>query len=365
MEMIRKIDRPPPQVMIQVLIAEITLNDRIELGLEFAAQDLHFTEKAVVGPNGVIKGPGFDFAGGTSLGAAGAGGGFSFTVTGEDFSFLLRALQTDGRAEVLSRPTVMVQNNEKGNITIGDRVPFVRNAQVTQNGQLQSQVEYEDVGIKLDVTPHINPDGYTNLEIHPEISALGASTVPITEGLNAPTFTKRSADTTVTIKDGETIVIGGLITSSTIHRETKVPIIGDIPGLGLLFRTNTDDRERRELLVVLTSRVIWDEDQARAVSLEQRDKTDIIPENVKRNPLFEGLRIRAEDESPLPMSPRPVVPNERPNEKIITPPPNYGPTPGIYGPNAPRRTNNDKATPGAELTAADYGPRIARPVASP
>ncbi len=356
MNMIRKIDRPPPQVMIQVLIAEVTLNDRIELGMEFAAQDLQFTERAFIGPNGTVQGPNnFDFAGGTSLGAAGTGGGFSFSVTGEGFSFLLRALQTDGRAEVLSRPVVMVQDNETGNITIGDRVPFVRNATVSDTGQLQSQVEYEDVGIKLDVTPHINPDGYVNLEIAPEISALAASTVPITEGLNAPTFTNRSAETTVTVKDGETIIIGGLITSSVIHRETKVPVLGDIPGLGLLFRTNIDDRERRELLVVLTVKVLWDEADALRASLEQRDKSGIIPEKVKRDPLFEGLRIRAEEEPSL----SPVPRSEPPIRSEPVRPPSYGPTPGVYGPTR-RTTATDMPRDDRKLTAAGYGPRVGR-----
>ena len=92
--------------------------------------------------------------------------------------------------EVLSRPTILVENNEEANITIGDRVPFVTSSAVSDSGQINSQVQYEDVGIILNVVPHINPDGYVNLEVEPEISALNpaGSGVQISEGLTAPTF---------------------------------------------------------------------------------------------------------------------------------------------------------------------------------
>ena len=124
MEMLYSIDRPPPQVNIQVLIAEVALDDRLEFGMEFALQDLGFSNNATVGPNGIVQGHDFDVVGGTSVGAAGSFGGFTFSITGEDFNFLLHALQSDGSLEVLSRPTIMVENNEEANIVIGDNVPF-------------------------------------------------------------------------------------------------------------------------------------------------------------------------------------------------------------------------------------------------
>jgi len=107
------------------------MDDRMEFGIEFAAQDLNFSEKAFVGDNNTIKGSGFDVVAGTDIGAAGVGfGGLSITVSGEDFSFLFRALKSEGELEVLSRPTVLVQNNATGNITIGDRVPIVTGSAV-------------------------------------------------------------------------------------------------------------------------------------------------------------------------------------------------------------------------------------------
>ena len=134
MEMIQGLDRPEPQVMISVLIAEVTLSDDIELGIEIAGQDLHFSEEAILGPNGIIQGSDFDYVAGSSLGAAGTGLGFNFTITGEDFAFLLHALEQSNRLEVLSRPILLVRNGEEGNITIADQIPIVAASQVTDTG---------------------------------------------------------------------------------------------------------------------------------------------------------------------------------------------------------------------------------------
>ncbi len=341
MEMVYAIDRPPPQVVVQVLIAEVALDDRLEFGMEFALQDLSFSKNAVVGPNGIVTGHDFDFVGGTDVGAAGASGsfgGFSFAITGEDFNFLLRALQSDGSLEVLSRPTITVENNEAANITIGDNVPFLRNSQVTDSGQVNSSVDYEEVGIILDVTPHINPDGYVNLEIKPEISQLNqGSNVQISEGLSAPTFSKRSAETVVTVKDGETVVIGGLIQTQEDQRETKVPILGDIPVVGNLFRATQNTRRRTELLIVLTVNVIRSEQDFHEQSVKLRDQSGFLPDKIKRNPLMGGIRILPgeknegdfDDNTQDQQQPSPWEDKPR-----------YGPTPDIYGP--PRKTSDEK-----------------------
>ena len=341
MEMLYAIDRPPPQVSIQVLIAEVALDDRLEFGMEFALQDLTFSENATIGPNGVVQGHNFDVVGGTSVGAAGSISGFSFAITGEDFNFLLHALQTDGSLEVLSRPTILVENNEEANITIGDNVPFLRSSNVSDSGQINSSVEYEEVGIIVDVTPHINPDGYVNLEIKPEISSLNqGSGVQISEGLTAPTFTNRSADTVVTIKDGETVVIGGLIQTQEDFVESKVPVLGDVPYVGNLFRATQSTRRRTELLIVLTVNVIRDEHDAFVESVKLRDESGFMPDRIKRSPLMHGLRILpSDDDEVYPLderrSPRRIRREDRPL---------YGPAPEVYGPARPGRTGSSGKT---------------------
>jgi len=361
MEMIRQIDRPPPQVMIQVLIAEVSLDDNVEFGMEFAMQDLAFTESAHIGPNGVVKGNDFDFVGGVDVGAGGAAGsfgGFSFSITGEDFNFLLRALQSDGVLQILQRPTILVENNEEANITIGDRVPFVRSSSVSDSGQTTSSVEYEDVGIILDVIPHINPDGYVNLEVKPEISSLNpaGSGVQISEGLTAPTFSERSAETVVTVKDGETVVIGGLITTREDEREVKVPILGDIPGLGLLFRSTTSQRKRNELLIVLTVDVIRDEYDAYQMSVEQRDKSGLMTPKILHSPLMEGLRILPEDQAFGSPDEEGVQPGPRRRHEVPEDRELYGPTPDVYGPERPQRIKVQESKTTQGEIARVYGP---------
>ena len=298
LNVLSELDRAPAMVMIQVLIAEVTLDDRFELGMEFALQDLSFSKKAVVNPDtGIVTGPNHDFIAGTDIGATGESslGGFTFTMTSEDFNFLFRALQVEGRLEVLSRPAIMVQDNQEAAITIGERVPTVQNVVVSAAGVVTPSVSYEDVGVILKVTPIVNPDGYVSMEIAPEISSIGTSSISIGSGVTLPTFTERSAETTVTVKDGETIIIGGLITSRENQSENKVPLLGDVPMLGNLFRAKVDTSTRTELLFVLTPRVVRTPEDARKLAIDMRDQTGML-ENIRKSPLMGNLQVHPEDE---------------------------------------------------------------------
>jgi|GEM_PF-569678 len=359
LRIIQQLDAPPPQVMIEVMIAEVSLDDSFEMGLEFALQQLKFSETATPGPNGIIQSNSFDFVGGTDLGAAGAGlGGFSFTITGEDFNFLVRALQTDSRLEVIQRPSIMCQTNQEANITIGENVPFVRGTTISDAGQTTAQVEYEEVGVILNVEPVINPDGFVYLRVAPEISSVSASNIPLGNGIFAPIITQQSAETTVAVKDGETVVIGGLITSSSTESESKVPGLGDVPGLGALFRTTSRSNTRSELLIALTPTIVRSVEDARRMSVDQRDLGGVITPNMKQSPLFrqlqttpetsseiDNIEVRPNNVTPLdppsdtPVRPR-TIPNYQPNgaprygpvvqplsrPRSTTPPPTYRPT---------------------------------------
>lgn len=324
-----ELDVPPPQVMVQVLMAEVTLNDSLELGMEFALQDLNFSQHKTTTATGVIQGEGFDKVFGFDLGAQGTGlGGVSFTITGEDFNFLVRALQVEGRLDVLSRPSILVQDSQQATITVGERVPTIQDINISSTGQVTPSVTYEEVGIKLEVTPIINPDGFVNLKIKPEISAIGSSSVSVASGVTLPTFTTRNADTSVTVKDGETIIIGGLITSNENTKENKIPLLGDIPLLGVLARFSSHTQTKTELLMILTPHVIRDAEQARRLSIQMRDETNMI-DNIRRNPLMQGLQVKPEDE---------FGPSERPQRPagVLRDLPGtdgtYGPVQEEYGP---------------------------------
>ncbi len=358
MDMIQQLDRPEPQVMISVLIAEVTLSDSLEFGMEIAGQVLDFSLGAVEGPNGIIRGSDFDFVAGTNLGATGSGLGFNFTVTGEDFSFLLHALQQESRLEILSRPVLLVRNGEEGNITIADQVPFVQSSQINDTGSTNSVIGREDVGIVLTATPHISPDGYVTIALKQEISSFSGENLQLTEGVSSPIFSTRELDTNVTVRDGETVVIGGLITSRISEGSTKVPILGDlfgdIPVLGGLFRSTSISEQKTELLIVLTVDVLRTDEDTHRMSVEQRDKF-VLPDSIRQSPLMEGLRILP-DENLLGPAQRgsrpgrgPSTPDAPREERKL-----YGPKPKSYGP-----TIEQPRT----ITTAErpvYGPRIAR-----
>jgi len=345
LSIIEQFDQAPPQVMIQVMIAEVTLDDRFEMGMEFALQELRFSETAVAGGNGVLQSSHFDVVGGTDVGASGSGlAGFSFTITGEDFNFLVRALQSDSRLEVIQRPMIMCQDKQTANITVGQNVPFIRGTQTTDSGQTNSTVEYEKVGIILDVEPQINPDGFVYLKVKPEISAIATSTIDIGNGVLAPIFTERSAETTVAVKDGETVVIGGLITTSESEGESKVPFLGDIPGLGMLFRSTTRSKNKTELLIALTPRIVRTVEDGRRLSIESRDESGIITDAMKASPMFGKLRLTPESESEIPSIETPPGPaaqptleiREEPEQRLEQAPEDkYGPTAPKYGPQLP------------------------------
>ena len=293
LELVRQLDQPPPQVMIQVLIVEVTMDNSLELGVEFAFQDLQWTK---AGPSDTTT---FDYVGGTDIGAAGTGlGGFTFTITGADFNFLIRTLQSEGSLNVLSRPQIVAMDNQEANIKITNDVPYAAGSTVTATGIVQTTVNRREVGIELTVTPHINPDGFVRMEIEQTVSDITGSTVNIGEGLTSPIFLDRTATTTVTVRDNETVVLGGLITTRDEVREQKVPLIGDIPILGRLFSNEKTETKHTELLVILTPRVVRTVEDYRELSLAERDRTGAIPPQVLSNELMNGLRVRPEDLPP-------------------------------------------------------------------
>lgn len=353
MDMIRELDRPEPQVMISVLIAEVTLTDNLEFGVEFAGQDLHFSEEAILGPNGIIQGSNFDFVAGTNLGAEGSGLGFSFAVNGEDFSFLVHALQQNSRLEVLSRPILMVRNGEEGSITIADNVPFVAVAGLSDTGQTQSQVSYEDVGIVLTTTPHISPDGYVTIELTQEISSFAGENIQLTEGVSSPVFSTREVQTNVTIRDGETVVIGGLITSRKSEGVSKIPFLGDLPWIGALFRSTNVSEQKTELLIAMTVDIARTGEDIRRVSLEQRDKY-IISKPLYRDPLLEGLRILPDEGVMGPAGGAKTAQPEKSPEPIPDEHDLYGPKPKRYGPAITR------PKPTSAVQRPVYGPQVVR-----
>ncbi|NEO28840.1 MAG: type II secretion system protein GspD [Kamptonema sp. SIO4C4] len=238
-----ELDAPPPQVIIQVLLAEVTLDQSDQWGLSADAFD--------------VGGDSYD------IGFLGAGASLAtalgvpnLSVSSTDFGLLVRALQAQGKLQILSNPRLTVNNNEVASIQVGENVALPDEVETLTDGRTRASVRREDVGVLLTVTPSISSDGFVRLDIEPEISTVTERTTQITEDFAAPIISTRKVDTTVTVRDGQTVVIGGLIQTTQQERRTKVPLIGDIPYLGIPFRSHDIQDVRTELLVILTPQVI-------------------------------------------------------------------------------------------------------------
>ena len=165
-------------------------------------------------------------------------------------------MESDGRLEILSRPQILAADNQPASIDIGQRVPFVTGSSYNERGFLVNSFTYENVGVQLSVTPRISIDGVVKMEVEPTISSLSSSKVPISENFEAPVINNRSATTQVSVQNGQTIVIGGLISTQDEERITKIPVLGDIPYLGAAFKRTKTSRSRTELLIIMTPYVI-------------------------------------------------------------------------------------------------------------
>ena len=247
---IDELDQPQAQVLIQALIAEVTLDKTTALGMEFTYTGFFNNQPLEVGDNFGVPG---EIA---SL------GGLSAAVTGSELAGILRALQTDGRLEVLSRPQILAVDNQAAEINIGQSVPQITGSQTTELGNINNTIEYRDVGVILRVTPRISPDGFVSLEVEPEISSLSSSNVNVGQAGSAPIFNERKATTTVRVQNGHTIMIGGLISTDDDVRDEGIPILKSIPLIGMLFRDRSVSKKRTELIIILTPQIITTVDQA-------------------------------------------------------------------------------------------------------
>lgn len=246
MQMVEELDAVPPQVVIHVLLAEVTLDNSSTWGADLRFRNIGNENLNI-----------------TSL-AAGAGvaaalGVPNLTFISNDFDLILRALEAQGRLQVLSRPYLQTRNNTPARLQVGDNIAVARGVERTPQGGVVADVVREDLGIKLLVTPSISPDGFVRMEIEPEISTLSQQQTQISEDFFAPIIKKRQFQTTVSVRDGHSVVLGGLIQTTEDERRSKTPLLGDIPLVGWFFRSKQVSDVKTELLVVLTPHVIYND----------------------------------------------------------------------------------------------------------
>ncbi|MGE5752199.1 MAG: type II secretion system secretin GspD [Deltaproteobacteria bacterium] len=311
MDVIKKLDIRRRQVYVEALIMEITLNKGRDLGVEFRGAVETSHDGAAVG------GTNFNFTGninelfaalatgnpllfsGTGLIAAGIAG----DVTLPDgthvpaITAVLRAAQNRDNINILSSPHLLTLDNKEAEIIVGQNVPFITSqatpVTATNLSNIINTVERKDVGITLRLTPHIHESDFVNLDIYQESSAiLGTSLLNVSQV--GPTTTKRSAKTSVLVKNKETVVLGGMMQDTTSITEQQVPLLGDIPLLGNLFKFKSVSHQKTNLLIFLTPTIIRESDDLTSVTTSHQKQMDtfieqnrgeveqILPEKTKR-----------------------------------------------------------------------------------
>lgn len=268
LQVIQKLDRRRRQVFVQVLLAEISLDKLRDLGLQWGVLGAASNGQAsVIGqydPQGAI----------TSILTTLATSGLSNFVTiptsatAANFAVILQALQSNSAVNVLSTPTILTSDNKEAKIFVGQNVPLITSSSVVTGGIAQQSVERKDTGIILKITPQISEGEYVKLDISQEISSVTPNKGQATDLV----LTKRTADTSVVVKDKDTVVIGGLIQDQDTVTENKVPFLGDIPGLGWLFKSTSKERTKTDLLIVLTPRIIRGAEELADVTGAQKQK---------------------------------------------------------------------------------------------
>ena len=267
---IDELDVRPPQVMLEVLIAEVTLDRANQYGINWQL----FTQKGVSGDStrGVTVGVGQQRFSDSLLGGLQGLGIRLISLATIDVRTILQALATRTNVRVLSTPRILALNNEEARILVGSEVPFVSSTFAGLTAQLNTVVQFRNVGTQLTVIPTVNQDGYVTFRALQEVSALSEQTVAAAQ--NAPIITTREAETSAIVKTGHTVVIGGLIGETQQTVERGVPLLKDLPLLGLLFKNRSVSRERTEIAIFLTPYVVFTDEQADSLMQRERDRLE-------------------------------------------------------------------------------------------
>lgn len=258
---LKRLDIPPLQVLIEVTIAEVTLNDDLRYGLQwfFNSGNSSFTFSSLA--TGEV---------------ASAFPGFSYVFSSTDTRVVLNALAEVTDLQVISSPQLMVLDNQSARLQVGDQVPIATQSAVSVSdpeAPIVNAIEFRDTGVILEVTPRVNAGGLVSLDVRQEVSTVIETT---TSDLNSPTIQQRTIESTVAVQSGETIALGGLIQDQDQEATSGLPLLSEIPILGHLFKTTSNSKRRTELLVLITPRAVRDRGEAHAVTEELRRRVTAI-----------------------------------------------------------------------------------------
>ncbi len=260
---LERLDVLPTQVLLEAVIAEVSLNDDLKFGLKWFLEKRRHQITFTDAVNGAV---------------ASAFPGFSYFFQASNVQAALDAVSGVTKVNVVSAPSLMVMDNKKATLQIGDQVPIVtQTAQGVTNpdAPIINAITLKDTGVILSVTPRVNASGRVILQIEQEVSSVAETT---TSGIDSPTIQQRRVRTTVVVSDGQTLALGGLIQNRKSTVTTQVPFLGNIPVVGSAFRNKSDKKERTELVIFIRPQVVRDRVEAKFV-------TDEFKQRLKENPI--------------------------------------------------------------------------------
>ena len=281
-QIIEKLDIVREQVLVEMLIVEVTEDSVREIGVDWATLDSS-VDGSTRGFGYTNFGPRVDFASGTLEGLAvglwrGAGDNFQI-------GSILHALKKMTGVNILSTPHILTSNHNQAKIVVGENIPYVVESRITETSDFLTPTvidtfDYKDVGITLEITPHISQGGLVRLEVSTEFTKLIEGTTGASA--NTPTTAKREAKTMVSMESGSTVVIGGLIRDDKTTVEKKIPLLGDIPVLGNIFKFRRDRLQKTNLLLFITPYRLGNQRDLDEITQKKRDETEPAIEDFKQ-----------------------------------------------------------------------------------
>jgi general secretion pathway protein D len=272
---IRKLDALPMQVLVEATIAEVTLNNSLQYGVQFFLQNSQgqVTLSNAQSPSVTIT-PGTTPSNAALFPGVIASNfpGFAVAQTIGNVQAALQALKNVTDVQIISSPKLLIMDKQQASFQVGDLVPIITQSAtsvITAGAPVVNNVQYQATGVILTVTPRINSGGLVTMDIEQEVSDVVPTT---TSSINSPTFQQRRIKTKVIVQDGETISLAGLISDKKTKGNSGIPGLQDIPVLGALFSTKTNANARTELLVLLTPHVVNNQQDARALTEELKRK---------------------------------------------------------------------------------------------
>jgi len=338
---IDKLDIRRPQVLVQAIIADVAIDKTDDLGINWAV-DGTATSVGVGGFISPVAGTSIidlynDATGGATAIAANPPTGTTIglgklTASGVNFALMLRALQGDSRTNIIATPSVVTRDNQEAKMEVAQEIPFLTGQYSTTNGTGSAfqTIQQQDVGTILTVTPTISEGNVVLLKLDVESSSLSASASGVA---GDPITNKNTITTSVLIKDGGTLVLGGLIQDSVTNTQQSVPLLGNIPLLGELFRTRNNQKTKSDFLIFLQPRILRDDQQA------------TIETDAKYNYMRNEQRVISHDKAILPLAPY------EPSDPL--PPILNGQIGGMFSPNGPNQVQ--KPTPRTDTAVSSSG----------